>query len=146
MCQQQDLQDQFERHVLPCPTMMDKVLSSIMQQQMDHDCREFIKLLIIKVIENPEVYQETINEASSFEDFCIRKYCTQLAIVFFNKNKNLRASGRKEEIQAITLEKWNEKREKRKIIESYLNTTFSEDLSRSANELKLVMKRTNWKL
>jgi hypothetical protein len=146
MCQLQDLQDQFERHVLLCPTMMDKVLSSIMQQQMDHDCREFIKLLIIKVIENPEMYQGTINEANSCEDFCIRKYCTQLAVVFFKNNMNLHASGRKKEIQSIILEKWNVQREKRKIIESYLNTTFSEDLSRSANELKLVMKRTNWKL
>jgi hypothetical protein len=59
---------------------------------------------------------------------------------------NLHASGRKNEIQAITFEKWNVKREKHRIIESYLNTTFSEDLNRSANELKLIMKRTKWKL
>jgi hypothetical protein len=84
MCQLQDFQDQFERHVLHCPMMMDKVLSAIMQQQMDHASREFIKLLIVKVIESPERYQGTIDEASSFEDFCIRKFCTQLAIVFFN--------------------------------------------------------------
>jgi hypothetical protein len=83
MCQQQVLQDQFERHVLACQTMMDKVLSAIMQQQLDYDCREFIKLLIIKVIENPEMYQGNINEASSFEEFYKRKYCTQLAVVFF---------------------------------------------------------------
>jgi hypothetical protein len=133
MCQLQDLQDQFERHVLPCPTMMDKVLSAIMQQQMDHASREFIKLLIIKVIKSPEMYQRTIDEASSFEDCCIRKYCTQLA-------------RRKKEIQAITLEKWNVKQEKHKIIESYLNTTFSEDLNRSADELKLIMNRTKRKL
>jgi hypothetical protein len=107
MCQLQDLLDQFKRHVLPCPTMMDKVLSAIVQQQIDKASCEFIKLLIVKVIESPEMYQRTIDEAKSFEDYCIRKYCTQLAIAFFNNHMNLRASRRKKEIQAVTLEKWN---------------------------------------
>jgi hypothetical protein len=92
------------------------------------------------------MYQRTIDEAKSFEDYCIRKYCTQLAIAFFNNHMNLRASSGKKEIQAVTLEKWNIKQERRKVLESYLNTTFSEDLNRSANELKLIMNRTKRKL
>jgi hypothetical protein len=47
-------------------------------------------------------------------------------LLFFNNHMNLRACRRNKEIQAITLEKWNVKRERHKGLESYLNTTFSE--------------------
>jgi signal peptidase I len=93
------------------------------------------------VLKNPQHAQR-----SYFKEQAVSPVQKEQLIAFFNNHMNLRASRRKKEIQAVTLEKWNIKRERRKVLESYLNTTFSEDLNRSANELKLIMNRTKRKL
>jgi len=135
------LQQQFRTHLSPCPTMMDRVLFSMQQKKISCRAREYIKSLIVKMLDSPEAY--SCSDVASFETFCIEQYCSQLADCFFSEMQQNPVLV--QQWKCIALQKWRVKRDKRIICEEYLCLTFPEDFERSSNEIKLVLEKTKWR-
>ncbi len=140
----QSLEREFGVHVSCCPPFMDNVLYNIKQQKVSHNCANFIKSIIFELLDHPEVYSTTTRVIGSFEDYCIKEYCSHMANVFFDELRS--SSGEMSQIKALAMNKWEAIQEKRRVNEAYLKATFPEDLLRSSSEMNKILESTNWRL
>jgi hypothetical protein len=131
---------EFGDHALCCPQYMDKVIYSLKNRTLGFDA-EYIFFLqtVVKYLQSPNPF--SVVDEMSFDDFMVNEYCNDLINKFIRVNAvSFQGQQSKDKFKNRILPVFKSKRNKRKEKESYLNTTFAEDILRSRAELMKLMK------
>jgi hypothetical protein len=118
---------------------MDKVLLSLKTKALGYDADyDFFLGMVLKCLQSPKLF--SVNEWLNFEDFIINEYCKHLLDKYCTENSVQGPCSKIKKTKSSILIDFRCKRKKRIEKESYLKTTFAEDVLRSRAELMKLTK------
>jgi hypothetical protein len=94
--------------------------------------------MVLNCLQSPKLF--SVDEWSSFEDFVINEYCKHLLDKYCTENSVQEPCSKIKKIKSSILIDFRCKWKKRIEKESYLKTTFAEDVLRSQAELMKLTK------
>ena len=118
---------------------MDKVLLSLKTKALGYDADyDFFLGMVLKCLQSPKLF--SVNEWLNFEDFIVNEYCKHLLDKYCTENSVQGPCSKIKKTKSSILIDFRCKRKKRIEKESYLKTTFAEDVLRSRAELMKLTK------
>jgi hypothetical protein len=118
---------------------MDKFLIALKTKALGYDADyDFFLGMVLKCLQSPNLF--SVNEWLSVEDFIMNEYCKHLLDKYCTENSVQGPCSKIKKTKSSILIDFRYKRKKRIEKESYLKTTFAEDVLRSWAELMKLPK------
>jgi hypothetical protein len=118
---------------------MDKFLLALKTKALGYDADyDFFLGMVLKCLQSPKLF--SVNEWLNFEDFIVNEYCKHLLDKYCTENSVQGPCSKIKKTKSSILIDFRCKRKKRIEKESYLKTTFAEDVLRSRAELMKLTK------